>query len=91
MLPNEHVLSAEQFIAAGNDLPTEAELSIEEAVDIVLISDPEETCMNTPSVEESSDATLPPTPAAAASSVVNLKTIINHLHDVQENVRPGTT
>ena len=36
MLPNEQVLSAEQFIAAGNDLPTEAELSIVEADDIVL-------------------------------------------------------
>ena len=39
--------------------------------------------MNTPSAEEPSDATLPSTPAAAAS-VINLKTIIEHLHDVQE-------
>ena len=82
VLPIEQVLSAEQLIAAVNDLPTEAELSIE-AVDIVLSHDSEETCMNTPSVEEPSDATLPSTPAAAAS-VINLKTIIEHLHDIQE-------
>ena len=43
--------------------------------------------MNTPSVEEFSDTTLPPTPAAAASPVVNLKTIIDHLHDVQEECK----
>ena len=47
--------------------------------------------MNTPSVEESSDATLPPTPAAAVALVVNLKEIIDHLHDVQRNIRPEIT
>ena len=59
-------------------------LSKEEAVDIVLSHDSEETCINTPSVEEPSDATRPPTPPSAAASVVNLKIIIDHLHDVQE-------
>ena len=41
-LPSEHVISAEQCAAADRDLPTEAELSVEEAIQIVLSHDQEE-------------------------------------------------
>ena len=36
VLPNEHMISTEQYAVADRDLPTEAELSVEAAVQIVL-------------------------------------------------------
>ncbi|CAL4184416.1 unnamed protein product, partial [Meganyctiphanes norvegica] len=42
-LPDHRILTADQYTAADNDLSTESELSVEEAVNIVLTHDPEET------------------------------------------------
>ena len=40
--PNRHVVNAEQFMEADNDLPTESELTMEVAAEAVLNNEPDE-------------------------------------------------
>ena len=76
-LPDHHILSADQYSTADNDLSTESELSIEEAVNIVLTPDPEETS----DVDEPSIQLCTPAPSPVASTT----SIIDKLHDLQDD------
>ena len=76
-LPDQHILSAQQYAAADDNLPTEAELTVEEAVEIVLSHDPEDTCILDPDTAEQPE----PLPTQ-----VPLKQILEQMHDLQDSV-----
>ena len=72
------MISAKQYAEADMDLPTEAELSVEEAVQIVLSQDQEEE----QTVNEL--ATQAVCPSEPATPVASLRKILDTLHDAQD-------
>ena len=72
------MISTEQYAAADRDLPTEAELSVEEAIQIVLSHDQEEE------QTDSAPATQAVSPPEPATPVASIRKILDSLHDVQD-------
>ena len=85
MLPDQQIVSAEQYTSVDNDGPTEAELSIEEAVQVVLSHDPEDTSGNEEPCTDPSSSAADSSESAVQVVPVSLSKIIDQLHDVQDN------
>ena len=81
-LPEEQIITAEQYTALDNDVATESELSIEEAIQVVLCHDPEEVVGS--GDEPTSAATVPVAPEPATPVPTDLS-ILDKFHDLQDD------
>ena len=80
-LPEEQIISAEQYTSLDNDVATESELSIEEAIQVVLCHDPEEVGG---SGDEPTSATTVPVSPEPATHVPTVISILDKFHDLQD-------
>ena len=78
-LPDEQIVSADQYTTADNGMATESELSIEEAIQIVLSHDQEEVGGDGPT-----STTTVPVPSEPATPVTALISILDKLHEAQD-------
>ena len=80
-------MNAEPFLEADNDLPTESELTLEEAAEAVLNNEPNEDQVDTSEVAE--EAILP---TVSQPSTVSLRNLLDLMHNAHEAsmTRPDT-